>query len=62
MTVVHRLNNADGDLPCRDDHHLTIDRDGADARAHLRHLATVLTISGESTLETPTSSALMPRA
>jgi anti-anti-sigma factor len=47
MTVVHRLHTADGDLPCRADHHLTIDRDGVDMRAQLRHLATVLTISGD---------------
>ena len=47
MTVVHRLLTAEGDLPCRADHHLTIDRDGVDMRAQLRHLATVLTISGD---------------
>ena len=35
MTVAHRLNTADGDLPCRADHHLTIDRDGVDPRAPL---------------------------
>lgn len=47
MTVAHSLNTADGDLPCRADHHLMADRDGVDVRAQLRHLATVLTISGD---------------
>jgi anti-anti-sigma factor len=47
MTVLHRLNTADGDLPYRADHHVTIDRGGVDMRAQLRHLATVLTISGD---------------
>jgi anti-anti-sigma factor len=47
MTVAHRLDTADSDLPCRADHHLTIERDGVDVRAHLRHLATILTISGD---------------
>jgi anti-anti-sigma factor len=46
MTIVHRLNTADGDLGC-DGHQLTIDRDGVDMRAQLRHLATVLTVSGD---------------
>ena len=47
MTVVHSLATADGDLPCRDDRPLTIERDGVDVRAQSRHLATVLTISGD---------------
>jgi anti-anti-sigma factor len=47
MTAVHRLITDDGDLRCRADHHLTIDHDGVDMRAQLRHLATVLTISGD---------------
>jgi anti-anti-sigma factor len=47
MTIVHRLNTADGDRPCRADHHPTIDRDGVEMRSQLRHLATVLTISGD---------------
>ena len=47
MTVVHSLDTADGDLPCRADHHLTGDRDRVHMRAHLRHLATVLAISGD---------------
>ena len=47
MTVAHRLNTAVGDIPCRADHHLMAERDGVDVRAHLRHLGTVLTISGD---------------
>jgi len=47
MTIVHHLNTADGDLPCRDDHHLPTVHDGVEMRAQLRHLATVLTISGD---------------
>jgi anti-anti-sigma factor len=47
MTVVHSLATADGDLPCRDEGPPTIERDGVDVRAQSRHLATVLTISGD---------------
>jgi anti-anti-sigma factor len=47
MIVAHTLNTADGDLPCRAANHLTADRGGADMRAQLRHLATILTISGD---------------
>jgi hypothetical protein len=47
MTVVQRLKTANGDLPCRANHFLTIDRDSVDMQAQLRHLATVLTISGD---------------
>jgi anti-anti-sigma factor len=47
MTVGHSLATADGDLPYRDDRPLTIERDGVDVRAQSRHLATVLTISGD---------------
>jgi anti-anti-sigma factor len=47
MIVAHSLNTTDGDLPCRANRHLTIDRDGVDMRAQLRRLATVLTISGD---------------
>lgn len=48
MTVVHCLATADGDLPYRDARPLTIERDGVDVRAQSRHLATVLTISGDT--------------
>jgi anti-anti-sigma factor len=47
MTVVHSLITADGDLPCRDERPPTIECDGVDVRAQSRHLATVLTISGD---------------
>jgi anti-anti-sigma factor len=47
MTVVHSLATADGDFPCRDDNPPTIERDRVDVRAQSRHLATVLTISGD---------------
>jgi anti-anti-sigma factor len=47
MTSVHRINGADGDPPHRADHHVAIECGGADIRAQLRHLATVLTISGD---------------
>jgi anti-anti-sigma factor len=47
MTVAHSLNTADGGRPCRADRHLTADSDSVHMRAHLRHLATVLTISGD---------------
>jgi anti-anti-sigma factor len=46
MIVAHTLNTTDGDLPCRAGHHLTADRGGVYMRAQLRHLATILTISG----------------
>ncbi len=46
MTVAHSLTTADDELPCRYGN-LTIDRDGVDMRAQSRHLATVLTISGD---------------
>jgi anti-anti-sigma factor len=46
MNVVHSLAIADIDLSTRDDN-LTIDRDGVDMRAQSRHLAIVLTISGD---------------
>jgi anti-anti-sigma factor len=46
MTVLHRLATADNDLPyCYGN--LAIDRDGVDVRTQSRHLATVLTISGD---------------
>jgi anti-anti-sigma factor len=47
MIVAHSLNTTDGDLPCRADYQLTIDRDGVDMRARLHHLATMLTIRGD---------------
>jgi anti-anti-sigma factor len=47
MTVVHSLDTADGDLPCRGDHHPRADGDRVRMQAHLRHLATILTISGD---------------
>jgi anti-anti-sigma factor len=47
MIVAHTLNTTDGDLRCRADHHLSADRGGFDMRAQLRHLATILTISGD---------------
>jgi anti-anti-sigma factor len=47
MIVAHSLNTTAGDLPCRADRHLTIDHHGVDMQAHLRHLATILTISGD---------------
>jgi anti-anti-sigma factor len=47
MIVTQSLNTTGDDRPCRADHHLTIDRDGVDMQAHLRHLATILTISGD---------------
>jgi anti-anti-sigma factor len=47
MIVTHTLNTADGGLPCHAEHHLTADRGGVDMRAQLRHLATILTISGD---------------
>jgi anti-anti-sigma factor len=47
MTVVHSLATADGDLPCRDERPPAIERGGVDLRAQSRHLATVLTISGD---------------
>jgi anti-anti-sigma factor len=47
MTVVHSLATADGDLACRDERPQTIGRDGVDVRAQSRHLANVLTISGD---------------
>lgn len=46
MTAFPRPNTADGDLPCRGDHQPRTDHDRVHMRAHLRHLATVLTISG----------------
>jgi anti-anti-sigma factor len=46
MTVVHRLTISPGDPSSRVDN-LTIDRDGVDVRAQCRHLATVLTITGD---------------
>ena len=46
MTAVHSLTTADDELPYRYGN-LTIDRDGVDMRAQSRHLATVLTISGD---------------
>jgi anti-anti-sigma factor len=47
MIVAHSLNTTDGDPPCRAECHLTADRGGIDMRAQLRHLATILTISGD---------------
>jgi anti-anti-sigma factor len=47
MIVAHTLNATDGDLPCRAKDHLTSDRGRVDMRAQLRHLATILTISGD---------------
>jgi anti-anti-sigma factor len=41
MIVDHSLDTADGDLPCRGH------RDRVHMQAHLRHVATVLTISGD---------------
>jgi anti-anti-sigma factor len=46
MTVIHSLATADDELPSRYGN-LTIERDGIDVRAQSRHLATVLTISGD---------------
>jgi anti-anti-sigma factor len=46
MTVDHSLTISGGDFPSRDDN-LTIDHDGVEVRAQCRHLATVLTISGD---------------
>jgi anti-anti-sigma factor len=46
MTVAHRLTIPAGDPSSRVDN-LTIDRDGVDMRAQCRHLATVLTITGD---------------
>jgi len=46
MTAVHSLTTADDELPYRYGN-LTIDRDGVDMRAQSRHLATLLTISGD---------------
>jgi anti-anti-sigma factor len=46
MTVIHSLATGDRDLlHCFGN--LTIDRDGVDVRTQSRHLATVLTISGD---------------
>jgi anti-anti-sigma factor len=47
MIVTHTLNTADGGLTCRAEHPMTADRGGVDMRAHLRHMATILTISGD---------------
>jgi anti-anti-sigma factor len=47
MIVAHRLNTTGYILSRRADHHLTADRGGVDMRAQLRHLATILTISGD---------------
>jgi anti-anti-sigma factor len=47
MIVAQSLNTTGGHLPCRADHHLTADRRGVDMLAQLRHLATILTISGD---------------
>jgi anti-anti-sigma factor len=47
MIVAHSLNTPGGDLPCRADHHLTAGRGVVDMLAQLRHLATILTISGD---------------
>jgi anti-anti-sigma factor len=47
MIVAYSLNTTDSDLPCRAERQLTIARDGVAIRAHLRHLATTLTISGD---------------
>ncbi len=46
MTVLHSPVTAEDELPYRHGN-LTIDRDGVDARAQYRHLATLLTISGD---------------
>jgi anti-anti-sigma factor len=46
MTVAHRVTTSEGEPPSRDDN-FTIDRDGVAVRAQCRHLATVLTISGD---------------
>jgi anti-anti-sigma factor len=47
MPVVHSLDTADGDLACRGDHQMRADRDRVHMQAHLRHLATILTIRGD---------------
>lgn len=46
MTVVHGLTTSEGDLLFRDGNR-TIGRDGVEVRAQCRHLATVLTITGD---------------
>jgi anti-anti-sigma factor len=46
MTIARSLTTSEADPPSRDDN-LTIDRDGVAVRAQCRHLATVLTISGD---------------
>jgi anti-anti-sigma factor len=46
MTDLHNPTSIEGNLvSCYES--LTIDRDGVEARTHYRHLATVVTISGE---------------
>jgi anti-anti-sigma factor len=47
MTEVHSLAIVAGDLPCRDERPATIEHDGVDVPGRSRHLATVLTISGD---------------
>ncbi|MGO9382463.1 MAG: STAS domain-containing protein [Mycobacterium sp.] len=46
MTVVHGLTTSEGDPSSRDDNR-TIGRDGVEVRAQCRHLAMVLTITGD---------------
>jgi anti-anti-sigma factor len=46
MTVAHSLTTSNGNLSSRYDN-LSIERDGVDVRAQYRHLAMVVTISGD---------------